>query len=119
MGKRVYSVIVESETKFDSDVVSCPFQEAVMVNMDILRPMDLPLTDRELAVLSVSVTELSAAGFNPFDDMYCIQVETHRWIEIHIPMFFVMIALRKEVNFGSLRSVHPRAQKQLFHLLCL
>lgn len=46
-----------------------------MANMDKLRAKDLPLTDRELAILSVSVTELQSAGYWPFEEMFCIQVD--------------------------------------------
>ena len=34
----------------------------VKKNMDILRKFNMPLTDREYAILAVSVTELEAAG---------------------------------------------------------
>lgn len=57
--------------------VTLPSCEAdVMANMDKLKVKDLPLTDRELAILSVAVTELQAAGYFPFEEMFMIQVDT-------------------------------------------
>lgn len=48
----------------------------VMANLDKLRCYGIPLTDREYAILAVCVTEMQVAGYRPFEDHYCIQVDS-------------------------------------------
>lgn len=39
-----------------------------------LRKHNLPLTDRELSVLTISMTEMELAGYMPFEVHYLVQV---------------------------------------------
>ena len=52
----------------------------VKKNMDILRKFNMPLTDREYAILAVSVTELEAAGYTPYESKYPIQVDPYYFV---------------------------------------
>lgn len=49
-------------------------QADVESNRDRLRGFRMPLTERELAILSVAVTELLNHDYRPFDDQIIIQV---------------------------------------------
>ena len=52
-------------------------KEKVQANMQqitLLTQNLLNLTERELALLSVAVTEMKAAGFDPFEERFVIQV---------------------------------------------
>lgn len=43
-------------------------------NREKLVAMSLPITDRELAILSVAITEMQRAGHLPFEDQFFVQV---------------------------------------------
>lgn len=45
-------------------------------NLEKLRSKRMSLTERELHILAVSVTEMQAAGYWPFTDKFIVQVET-------------------------------------------
>lgn len=47
-----------------------------MHTMDMLKNYHKPLTEREMAILSVCVVELEAAGYKPFTERIPIQVAT-------------------------------------------
>lgn len=47
-----------------------------MANMEKVKSYSIPLTEREYSLLAVIVTELEVAGFSPYDDMFCVQVDS-------------------------------------------
>ena len=48
----------------------------VMNNLDKLRFYSMPLTERELSILAVCVTELQQNRFRPFEDMFFVEVDS-------------------------------------------
>lgn len=46
-----------------------------MDNFNLLKDKALPLTERELSILSVATTELQNKGYDPFNEPLIIQVE--------------------------------------------
>lgn len=49
--------------------------KVLMDNFNLLKDKALPLTERELSILSVATTELQNKGYDPFNEPLIIQVE--------------------------------------------
>ena len=49
--------------------------EEVYDNLDKIRLYNMPLTDRELAIVATAVTELESRGFRPYEQMLFVQCE--------------------------------------------
>ena len=53
-----------------------------MDNFKLLQEKALPLTERELSILSVAVTELQHMGYDPFHECLIIQVEPRLTLKV-------------------------------------
>ena len=49
--------------------------EEVYDHLDKIRLYNMPLTDRELAIVATAVTELESRGFRPYEQMLFVQCE--------------------------------------------
>lgn len=64
----------------------------VKANLQKLRFKRMSLTERELHILAVAVTEMQAAGYWPFTDKFIVQVET--WKKMNSFTMFRLVNLR-------------------------